>query len=148
MKKFLKKLLNRETVTYIIFGVLTTAVNYLVFYLGIRCFGEKHYLLINAAAFIAAAAFAYVTNKLFVFESKSWSPKVLRSEIPSFLGARIGSFFLEEAGMWLFVDVLNVGGYSLFGIGGVMLTKLTLAVVVVILNYILSKFFIFKKDKK
>lgn len=148
MKNLIKKLFNKETITYIIFGVLTTAVNYLVFFAGVKIFGEKYHLIINAIAFVLAAAFAYVTNKLFVFESKSWAWSVLRREIPSFLSARIGSFLFEEAGLFVFVDLLHVGKYSLFGVSGVMITKLALAVVVVAVNYVLSKFLIFKNKEK
>lgn len=151
MKKFIEKvfkaLFNKETITYIIFGALTTAVNYAVFWAGIELWGEDYHLLINAVAFILSAAFAYVTNKLFVFESKSWAFKVIAKEIPSFFSARLASFFFEEAGLLLFVDILKVGEKEIFGISGVMIVKLVLAVIVVIVNYILSKFLIFKKKK-
>ena len=63
----MKKIINRETILYLVFGVLTTLVNYAVFWVGIRLFTDKYTLLINAVAFVVAAAFAYVTNKLFVF---------------------------------------------------------------------------------
>ena len=66
MKKLLQKLINRETLTYLIFGVLTTLVNYVVFWLFDRLLTEHWVLVTNAIAFVAAVAFAYVTNKLFV----------------------------------------------------------------------------------
>lgn len=147
IEKVFKALFNKETITYIIFGVLTTAVNYAVFGVGIEWFGEEYHLLINAVAFVLSAAFAYVTNKIFVFESKSWKLKVLAKEIPSFFSARLASFFFEEAGLLLFVDILKVGEKEIFGVSGVMIVKLFLAVIVVIVNYILSKFLIFKKKK-
>ena len=77
IEKVFKALFNKETIIYIIFGVLTTAVNYAVFWAGIEMFGEDYHLLVNAVAFVLSAAFAYVTNKLFVFESKSWAFKVI-----------------------------------------------------------------------
>ena len=135
--------INHETIMYLIFGVLTTLVNYAVFWVGLKLFGEKHTLVINVVCFIAAATFAYVTNKLFVFESRSWAWAVLAKEVPSFFGARIFSFLLEEAGLWLAKDNLHAGKYKLFGINGIMIAKIVLSVLVVVLNYIFSKLFIF-----
>lgn len=149
MKKLLSKLLNRETILYLIFGVLTTALNLAVFWLMNKAVGEALALVNNAVAFVVAVAFAYVTNKLFVFESKSWDSATLLKEIPSFVGARLFSFGLEELLLWLAKDVLAVGKYSLailgLTIGGLMIAKILISVIVVILNYIFSKFFIFKK---
>ena len=149
MKKLLSKLLNRETILYLIFGVLTTVLNLAVFWLMNKAVGEALALVNNAVAFVVAVAFAYVTNKLFVFESKSWDSATLLKEIPSFVGARLFSFGLEELLLWLAKDVLAVGKYSLailgLTIGGLMIAKILISVIVVILNYIFSKFFIFKK---
>lgn len=152
----MKKILNRETIRYLIFGVLTTLVNYAVFWIGIRLFTERYTLLINVVCFIAASTFAYVTNKLFVFESKSWSLQVLKREVPAFFAARIFSFGLEEFGLWLCKDVFHVGRYELalefgsrrFSIGGIMIAKIVLSFAVVLLNYVFSKLFIFKKDRE
>ena len=145
MKKLLEKLLNRETITYLIFGVLTTVLNWILFWLGTKLFGDRYALLINVFCFVAAASFAYVTNKLFVFESKSWAPAVLRHEIPSFFGARIFSFFLEEAGLWFAQYILHADRALILGVDGLMIAKVLLSVLVVVLNYIFSKLFIFKK---
>ncbi|MDO4379519.1 MAG: GtrA family protein, partial [Clostridia bacterium] len=80
IKALFKKLVNKETVTYVIFGVLTTLVNLVVFKGFDVLFKGKYYLFTNTIAWIAAVAFAYVTNKLFVFESKSWKFDVLKKE--------------------------------------------------------------------
>ena len=147
----IKKILNRETVLYIIFGVATTAVNYVVFYLLYNVlWNQSRSLEANAAAFVAAVIFAFVVNKLFVFESKSWSMDTLKREIPSFLAARIGSFGIEEAGLFLCEKVLKLGGVIAITLGGVALdwitvVKVALAFVVVALNYVFCKLFIFKK---
>ena len=147
----IKKNLNRETVLYIIFGVATTAVNYVVFYLLYNVlWSQSRSLEANAAAFVAAVIFAFVVNKLFVFESKSWSMDILKREIPSFLAARIGSFGIEEAGLFLCEKVLKLGGVIAITLGGVALdwitvAKVALAFVVVALNYVFCKLFIFKK---
>ena len=146
----IKKILNRETVLYIIFGVATTVVNYVVFYLLYNVlWSQSRSLEANAAAFVAAVIFAFVVNKLFVFESKSWSMVTLKREIPSFLAARIGSFGIEEAGLFLCEKVLKLGGVIAITLGGVALdwitvAKVALAFVVVALNYVFCKLFIFK----
>ena len=85
---------------YIVFGILTTVVNYSVFLLCYNTlFRGKDGLYANIIAFIAAVLFAFVVNKLFVFKSKSWSFMALKKEIPSFLATRIGSFIVEEFGI-------------------------------------------------
>lgn len=146
----IKKILNRETVLYIIFGVATTVVNYVVFYLLYNVlWNQSHSLAANAAAFVAAVIFAFLVNKLFVFESKSWSVDTLKREIPSFLAARIGSFGIEEAGLFLCEKVLKLGGVIAITLGGAALdwitvVKVALAFVVVALNYVFCKLFIFK----
>lgn len=144
-----KKLLNKETVLYLFFGGFTTLVNYLCFYLFYRTAGLSS-LWSNFIAFAAAVIFAYLVNKLFVFESKSWSLQILLPEMGQFLAARIFSFLLEEAGLWVADDLLKLGRFTLLRLGGfsmdgILLTKLALAVVVVVLNYVFCKLLIFKK---
>ena len=147
----LKKLLNRETVLYLIFGVATTVVNYVVFHLLYNVlWRQENSLIANAAAFVAAVIFAFVVNKMFVFESKSWSMATLKKEVPSFLAARIGSFGIEEAGLFLAEKVLKLGGVVALTVAGVSfdwitVVKIGLAFVVVALNYVFCKLFIFKK---
>ena len=147
----LKKLLNRETILYLVFGVATTLVNYIVFYLIYDLtFGRDNSLVANGAAFVAAVVFAFVVNKLFVFESKSWGIDVLRREIPAFLTGRVASFLIEEAGLFLCEKVWRLNGVVVLQIGGtavdgVTAAKLALSVIVVILNYIFCKLIVFKK---
>lgn len=145
MKGLFHKLCNRETVSYLFFGVLTTVVNYGVFALILHFFGPESTLIANGAAFVAAVTFAYVTNKLFVFESKSWAKEVLARELPSFVGARLFSFAFEELGL-LVCMWLQVERFSLFGLNGILIAKIVLSFVVVVLNYFFSKCFIFKKS--
>jgi putative flippase GtrA len=140
----------KELITYVIFGVLTTVVNFFAFWLFTKIFGEAFYLVNNAIAWVVGVVFAYITNKLFVFESKSWDLKVIAKEITGFLGARIFSFLVEEGGMLLFISILGFGGKSLtllgFTITGQFIVKILLAVIVVVMNYIFSKFIIFRKQ--
>ena len=139
----------KELITYVIFGGLTTLVNFVAFYVVTQILGEELYLLNNAIAWVVSVVFAYVTNKLFVFESKSWNLKLVAKESVEFIGARIFSFLIEEGGMLLFVSVLGFGeiSFNIFGftITGQLIAKLILAVVVVIMNYFFSKFIIFRK---
>ncbi len=150
MKKLIEKY--KELILYVIFGALTTLVNLLSFKLFNLILGEQLYLVSNVIAWFLSVVFAYITNKLFVFESRSWKIKIITKEILSFFGARILSFAIEEAGLFAFVDLLGFDKYQIdiFGvvIGGKMISKLMLAVVIVILNYIFSKLVIFKKKDK
>ena len=147
----IRKLLNRETNLYIIFGGATTVVNYAVFHLRYNVlWQQENSLTANAAAFVAAVIFAFVVNKLFVFKSRSWAWNVLKREIPSFLAGRIGSFGIEEAGLFLCEKVLKLGGVVAITLGTVALdwitiVKVALSFIVVILNYVFCKLFVFKK---
>jgi putative flippase GtrA len=141
----------KELITYVIFGVLTTLVNFFAFWLFTKILGEELYLINNAIAWVVGVIFAYITNKLFVFESKNWDLKVVTKEITGFLGARIFSFLVEEGGMFLFITVLGLGEKSLtilnLTITGQFIVKILLAVIVVVMNYVFSKFFIFKSSE-
>lgn len=144
----MKRLLNKETLLYLLFGVFTTIINYGIFYL---CYdvGGIASAIANILAFIAAVTFSYITNKIFVFESKSWALAALIPELLQFLGTRVFSFAVEEAGILVADNLLDLGRFTLFSyegftVDGVMATKLFLAVFVVIVNYIFCKW-IFKK---
>ena len=74
----------KELITYVVFGVLTTLVNFVCFWALNKIFGDHVYLLNNAIAWIVSVIFAYVTNKLWVFESKSWNIKIVAREVVAF----------------------------------------------------------------
>ena len=150
----------KEIVLYIIFGVLTTLVNLVA--LGVfKKFMDV--MIANVFAWIIAVAFAYVTNKLFVFESKSWKSDIIKKEIPSFTGARLVTLGIEEFGLLLMIKIchwdkplgeLSAWALNLVNLGqfaskldGEMMVKIILAVIVVILNYVFSKLIIFKKKE-
>lgn len=149
IKKLITVLINKETITYIIFGVLTTAVSFVSLKIFDMLLGKQLYLLSNTISWVLAVAFAYVTNKLFVFESKSWKPAVLKKEIPSFLTARVASYFVEQGCLWLFMSLLGfdskVFDFIIVKLSGLMTAKVIASVLVVIINYVLSKFIIFAK---
>lgn len=164
-----QKLFNRETVTYIIAGVLTTLVSYVSFFIlkslfeNEELFGKYAYLAANIIASVLAIIFAFFVNKLWVFESKSWEGKTVLREGLSFAGARTFSFVLEQVLMYLLVTVLFEGvmgklenpqatGFmklvSYLVVYREGFSKIVVGVVVVVLNYFLSKFLIFTKKEK
>ena len=125
----------RDVIVYLVFGVLTTAVNYIVYLPCYNVLGLSGSVS-NAIAWVGAVAFAYLTNKPFVFRSHDWSAKTVIPELMKFVGCRVGSGVLETAIIFLTVDWL---GWN----GNVM--KLLTSVLVVVLNYIGSKLLVFKK---
>lgn len=157
-KKFLKipgveKLLQYEIVSYLVFGLLTTVVNFITYMTVGALSGENyeekvlfsigsfdlHWLLVmNAIAWIVSVLFSFITNKLFVFESSSWKPAVALKELTTFLGARILSFLIfEELVFALLINIFSLND---------LLTKFIVAIFVVIFNYVASKLVIFKKS--
>ena len=138
----------REIIVYAIFGAATTLVNLAVYALLQKLFpGEltdARLSFCNVAALIVSIAFAFVTNKLFVFESKSWKPAVALREAAAFAGSRALSAAVEIVGFPL---LLNAGlDGELLGVEGFW-AKAIVTVVVIIMNYVLSKLIVFRKDK-
>lgn len=148
-KLFLKY---KELISYVFFGVLATIVNLVSFKIFDVILGAHLYLITNIVSWFITVVFAYFTNKLWVFESKSWEAKIVVKELVGFFGARIFSLAVEEAGLWLMIDVCSMGELSWeifsFVLTGNMIAKIIMQVVIVILNYVFSKLVIFKnKDK-
>ena len=131
------RLINCETVSYLFFGVVTTAVNWIVYY-GLDLLGVN-YLIAQVIAWIAAVIAAYVTNRRYVFHSTVTDPPGIVKEFSGFVGARILSFLIETFILWLFVDRIGVSE---------LIVKIPASVLTVILNYIFSKLFIFKNSEK
>lgn len=126
---------NWDIITYLIFGVLTTVVNYLV-YLPVYNLLGLSAAVSNAIAWVVAVAFAYLTNKPFVFKSYDWSAKTVVPELAKFVGCRVASGAMETVILLITVDILNWNGN---------IWKLITQVLVVVLNYIGSKLLVFKK---
>ena len=151
LKALFFKVVTRETILYVLFGLLTTVLNLVSFKLFDLLLGGELYLVSNVIAWILAVSFAFWANKVFVFESKGWTFDQLKKEIPAFFGARIGSFVIEEGGLWLFVSVLRFGektfNFIIVQLSGKMTAKIIIGVLVVIINYLVSKFWIFKKSR-
>lgn len=155
MKNFFEK--HKEIILYIIFGVLTTLVGWGSYTFFIRVFALG-VTAANTLSWIASVAFAFFTNKKWVFESTSWKPKTLIKEAASFVSARALTGVIEL----ICVPLLAKSGfdkpfYSLFEKLGIKLgilytdgiySKVVLAVVIVILNYVFSKLIVFRKKKQ
>ncbi len=137
MLEKVKKLVEKhwDILSYLFFGGLTTVVNYLVY---LPCYNLLHLsaAVSNGIAWVVAVAFAYLTNKPFVFKSHDWSWKTVWPELLKFVGCRIGSGVLETGIIFLTVDVLRWNGNA---------WKLATSVLVVLLNYVGSKLIVFRK---
>lgn len=126
---------HRSFITYGIFGVLTTIVNIVTYNFCYNSVGISN-TLSNVAAWILAVTFAYITNKIWVFDSKSWKWEVLRREIPAFISCRLATGILDIAIMYICVDIMRWPA---------LLMKFASNILVIILNYVFSKLVIFKK---
>ncbi len=131
--KLWKKFVNRETITYAIAGVLTTLVNLISFDL-IANKMHVNDLVANVIAWILAVSFAYLVNNFWVFHSGVGNEI---EKIFKFFGARLVTLGIEEVGILCFVTWLHFNN---------MAVKLGLAVIVIIVNYIFSKLYIFNRD--
>lgn len=140
----------KEIFSYLFFGFLTTLISILTFGIFNAALGEKLYLISNIFSWVISVAFAFVTNKIYVFRSLEWNVKILRTELFGFVGARIFSLVLEEAGLFLLMDIINFNSFETrvlsFSITGGFISKIIMQIVVVIINYFFSKFIIFKKS--
>ena len=129
----------KELINYLIFGGLTTIVNFICYYIFARMIGIDE-VISSALSWFFSVLFAYITNKMFVFDSKTKGIKNLIRECISFFLARILSGILCDIGSFaLMVKVFNIND---------IISKIITQVMVVIVNYIFSKFLVFKKKSK
>lgn len=126
---------HKSFIAYGVFGVLTTIVNIVTYNVCYNNFGISN-TLSNIAAWILAVTFAYLTNKVWVFDSKSWKWEVLRREVPAFISCRLATGVLDIVIMFICVDIMGLHA---------LLMKVISNVLVIILNYVFSKLVIFKK---
>ena len=132
MKKY------KEIINYLVFGVLTTLVNFVLYFIFSKIIGIDE-IISNGLAWFFSVLFAYITNKIFVFDSKTDTIKSLLIEMGSFFLARVLSGILCDVGTFaVMIKVFKIND---------IIAKIVTQVMVVILNYILSKFVIFKKNK-
>lgn len=123
--------IDRELVLYVVFGAFTFFVNIIVYFLFENVFGVN-YLISNIIAWFFSVLFAYITNRIWVFESKS--PDILK-EMSLFFGGRIFSGVVDTVLMYLFIDVMMIGDD---------ISKIVVQIIVIVLNYIFSKLIVFK----
>lgn len=138
MIEMIKKLFKNETVRYIFFGGCTTLVN-LVSYAILRTLLGIDITIANFISIGLAILFAYVVNKLYVFESRTEGIKALLSEAAQFVGMRLSTLFIEVFGVILLSCVWGMND---------MIGKLLIQVVVLVLNYVFSKLYVFNDKKK
>ena len=124
----------KQTILYLIFGVLSTIVNILTYAFCTRNLNIE-FLISNWIAWIVAVLFAYITNKFFVFESKKINIKFLIKELSSFVSCRLLSGIKEMILMYTMISLMSLNDF---------IVKIITNVVVVILNFIFSKLIIFK----
>lgn len=123
----------KSVILYILFGGLTTLVNVVVYF---ACSCLKFSTAVSTlTAWLLSVLFAYITNRKYVFGSKSAGTKAVFKEISNFFLSRLATGLLDLAVMLLFVDILEFNG---------MFIKVISNMVVIVLNYILSKFLVFK----
>lgn len=148
VRSLLKK--HKELILYVIFGGLTTLVNYVVYFL-CKAVGLS-YSPATVIAWIVAVGFAYIVNRVWVFESKSRGVRAVLREIILFVGARLFSLVLELGVMFVGMDLLQAGRWviSLSAADlplGEFLTKTVAQILVVLSNYVFSKLVIFRKSR-
>ncbi len=143
MEKLLKKFLSREVIMYLIFGVLTTIVNlgtkYLLLFTVLDASNAIQLQISVVISWVVACIFAYITNRIWVFRSKTDGVLL---EIAKFFSARIATLGLEMILMYIFVTALGLNSDM-----WVVIWTIVTQALVIISNYVLSKLFVFK-DKK
>lgn len=136
-----KRLLTGEMVRYLFIGVCTTLVNLVSFWLLCHATplgaSEGGITAANVLSIVLAIAFAYAANKVFVFRSYTATVWSLLRELGKFVGARLSTMALEVGGVWLTVSILRQPP---------MLGKLATQGLVIIGNYVLSKWFVFRGE--
>ena len=126
----------KHIIYYLIFGLVTTIVNIGTYWL---CYYVIHIpnSISNFIAWITAVIVSFVTSKIWVFGSKSWERSILISEAVKFFGARVATFLIDELIMGVGVDLLHFNG---------LVMKVVSGIVVVILNYVFSRIWVFRKN--
>lgn len=128
----------KSILLYLFFGALTTFVSIFSFYL-LGTVGGVNVHIANTASWVLAVTFAFVTNRIWVFDAKCETKKEFFIQARDFYGGRLATYFVEELILLVFVNLLNFNQD---------IVKIVAQFVILVLNYIVSKFFVFKKSKK
>lgn len=132
-----KFLIKYQIKSYVIFGILTTLINYIVYIIAVKLF-NIYYVIGNIIAWVVAVLFAFVTNKFYVFRSKKKNFEIIFNEFYKFTIARILTGLMETGLLWVLVDFLKQSD---------LIMKIITNIFVIISNFILNKFLVFKKQK-
>lgn len=129
----------KEIISYLFFGGLSTIVNFITYFIFAKVF-QCDEVLGSGIAWLSAVLFAYITNKIFVFKSQKSTFIETIKEAISFLGARVVSGILCDIGTFaVMIKILNIND---------IIAKIVTQIMVIIVNYIFSKFIIFKNPNK
>lgn len=129
MKKIINKIINKETISYIFWGILATIINFAAYSLFYVL--SKKAAISNIISWIICIIFQFWSNRNYVFNNKS---NDYLNQFTKFVLSRVFTLIIEEAILLIFVDQLHFGAYSI---------KLAAEVIVIVLNYILSKYIVF-----
>lgn len=144
IKEIIKKICTKEVISYIIFGVLTTVVNIIVSYI-LKAIFKVEGNIASTIGIICSILFAYFTNRKWVFESKANNAKEKWMEFGKFILGRVFTMVIEIIGVFLLNDVIHMF-YGVFSDNiAYLINKCIITVIVIILNFFISKFFAFKK---
>ena len=127
----------KSIILYIFFGGLTTLINIVLYWLFYTVLGVTN-IPSNIIAWVGAVVFAFLTNKNLVFGSSSWDKKTVANELWKFFGARLATGGIDLLIMFLFVDIWHFNG---------LLIKIIANIIVIILNFVLSKLVVFRKKE-
>ena len=127
----------KEALLYLFFGVLTTLISIGVFWVFTALIPLDE-LVANIISWIIAVLFAYVTNRIWVFNSHCETKGAFAREVLSFYGGRVFTLLVEEGLLFVFIKLLDLNA---------MAVKIIAQVVIIVLNYIISKLFVFRKKK-
>ena len=126
----------REVILYLVFGVLTTVVSISSYYICSEIL-NIHYLVSNIISWVLSVIFAYFTNRVWVFESKSENISDILKEMFTFVNCRLLSGVIDMATMFVLVGAIHIND---------MYAKVFTQFIVVVLNYVFSKLIVFKKS--
>ena len=145
MKEKIRALLKKywEVISYLFFGGCTTLVSWATYALFVGTLSMP-LMAGKILSWVCAVVFAFVTNKLWVFRSKAMDGRTLLRETAEFFGSRAATGVVEVLGLPL---LMKLGlDQSLFGVEG-FAANLVVTIVVIVLNYVVSKFLVFRKGK-
>ncbi len=128
---------HKEIINYVIFGALTTAVDWVTYYVLTRLIGLGDDFS-NVLSQIASIIFAFITNKLYVFEDKDNSLTKIISQFIKFFSVRLVTLILNSTLFYVMTDILAINDF---------ISKFVIAIVIIILNYVFSKLIVFSKKK-